>query len=97
MKSNAIKRTLSSFIILLSIITFMPVHASDTVSLTGSVSYNYQFTTDDGESYMIGDNEKGLELEDLAGQRVKVSGKLSEIDGELYIFVESFNVIEESG
>ena len=69
--------------------------SQDTVTITGIVSDGYQIVTDKGEIYEIGANEKGDELGDMVGEKVKVTGSVTEEDETKVIMVTKYEVIEE--
>jgi hypothetical protein len=50
---------------------------------------------DDGQIYEVVDTEKGAEVVDLVGKKVKVTGTVEEKDGEQVITVTSYEVIKE--
>jgi hypothetical protein len=73
----------------------LPVTAQEKVVITGTVNENYQIEDDDGELYDIGENEKGDELGELIGARVRVTGMVQEEEGLKTIMVTSFEVIKK--
>ena len=66
-----------------------------TMTITGTVNDNYQIVADDGQVYEVADTEKGVEVVDLVGKKVKVTGTVEESDGEKVITITSYEVIEE--
>ena len=66
-----------------------------TMTITGTVNDNYQIVADDGQVYEVADTEKGDEVVDLVGKKVKVTGTVEESDGEKIITITSLAVIEE--
>ena len=66
-----------------------------TMTITGTVNENYQIVADDGQVYEVADTEKGDEVVDLVGKKVKVTGTVEESDGEKIITITSLAVIEE--
>jgi len=69
--------------------------ASENVTIEGFISDTSQIITDQDEAYDIGDTEKGQELLDMVGKKVKVTGSVEEQDGIKTINVAAFEVIEE--
>ena len=72
-----------------------PLIAQDKAVITGTVNESYQIEGDDGETYDIGENEKGDELGELIGEKVRVTGMVQEEDGLKTIMVISFEVIKK--
>ena len=66
-----------------------------TMTITGTVNENYQIVADDGQVYEVADTEKGDEVVDLVGKKVKLTGTVEESDGEKIITITSLAVIEE--
>lgn len=62
-----------------------------TMTITGTVNENYQIVADDGQTYEVADTEKGDEVVDLVGKKVKVTGTVE----ESLITITSYEVIEE--
>jgi hypothetical protein len=69
--------------------------AKGTVTITGTVNDDYQIVADDGQVYEVGQNEKGDEVVDLAGKRVKATGTVEESEGQKTINITSYEVVEE--
>jgi hypothetical protein len=70
--------------------------AQKNVVLTGIVHADGTFEAEDGETYLLTDTEKNAELQDLAGETVKVKAVVMENDeGAREISVISFEQIQE--
>jgi hypothetical protein len=69
--------------------------SSDNVTIEGVVSDVYQLITDQDEVYDIADTEKGQELMEMVGKKVKVIGAVEEEDGVKTIKVANFEVMED--
>jgi len=70
--------------------------SAKSVTIVGTVHDDYQIVADNGQVYEIGDNEKGTEVTQLDGKRVKVTGTIEETDQEeKVIMVTSYEVIGE--
>ena len=65
------------------------------VTITGTVHPGYQIIADDGQVYNIAENDKGYEVSRNIGEKVKVTGTVEEDEGENFITVTSYEVIEE--
>lgn len=88
------------FIILLCVLFFLlvgsvPVLAGEQVTISGTVNATYQIVTEDQQVYDVAENEKGDEVVEMIGQKVKVTGTIEEQDGVKVITVTSYDVIEE--
>ena len=68
--------------------------AADEVSITGTVNEDSQLVADNGQTYDIGDNEKGNEVMELVGKKVSVKGTVMEAEGTKIITITEFNVME---
>lgn len=66
-----------------------------TITITGTVNEDYQIVADNGQIYEVADTEKGVEVVDLVGKKVKVTGTVEESDGEKVITITSYEVIKE--
>jgi len=95
MKKN--KRFLFMGLCAIIIIAFLSGTAisGETMTITGTVNDNYQIVADDNQVYDVVDNEKGAEVVDLVGKKVKVTGTIEEEDGKKVITVTSHEIIEE--
>ena len=63
------------------------------MTITGTVNEDYQIVADDGQIYEVADTEKGEEVTDLVGKKVKVTGTVEEEDGKKEITVTSYEII----
>jgi len=95
MKKN--KRFLFMGLCAIIIIAFLSGTAisGETMTITGTVNDNYQIVADDNQVYDVVDNEKGAEVVDLVGKKVKVTGTIEEEDGKKVITVTSHEIIGE--
>lgn len=66
-----------------------------TVTIVGTVNEDYQIVADDGQIYEVADTEKGEEVIDLVGKKVKATGTAEESDGKKVITITSYEVIGE--
>lgn len=76
-------------------ITSYEVIGKKTVTIMGTINANYRIVTDDGQVYEVEDNEKGGELIELVGKKVKVMAVVGEYEGMKIIFITSYEVIEK--
>ena len=95
MKKNV--RTLIIGILALAFITFLslPAISAETRTITGTVNDYYQIETDDGTVYDVVENEKGDEVAEQVGMRVKVTGTVEEDEDMKLINITSYTVIGE--
>jgi hypothetical protein len=93
MKKN--KRFLLMGLCAMIIVTFLSGSAFslETVTIAGTVNEDYQIVADNGQIYQVADTEKGDEVIDLVGKKVKVTGTVEESDGEKVITITSYEVI----
>ena len=71
-----------------------PVTAEETVTIVGTINGYYQIIDDDGNVFIIGETDKGAELEMYEGKRVEVFGSLVESEDNLVILVIDYAVEE---
>jgi hypothetical protein len=83
--------------VFLLVALFMTAPAwGDEVTITGTVTEEYQIIEEGGETYNIADDPIGEEMvAEAAGKTVEVTGTLEEDDtGEKTIVVEEYNIQE---
>ena len=95
MKKNV--RTLIIGILALAFITFLslPAISAETRTITGTVNDYYQIETDDGTVYDVVENEKGDEVAEQVGMRVKVTGTVEEDEDMKLIDITSYTIMGE--
>ena len=95
MKKN--KKFLFSGLLAMLMIAFLagPAISADSVNIVGIVNDDYQIVTDNDQVYEIAEGEKGDELIEFVGKKVKVTGTVEEDDGAKLIIVTSYEVIEK--
>jgi len=69
--------------------------SGETMTITGTVNEDHQIVADDGQIYEVADTEKGEEVTDLVGKKVKATGTAEESDGKKVITITSYEVIGE--
>jgi hypothetical protein len=72
-----------------------PTIAAERRIITGTINDDYQVVTDDNQVYDVADNEKGDEMLELIGKKVKVTGMVEESEGDKIITVMNYEVMEE--
>ena len=95
MKKN--KRFLFVGFLAMLMIAFLsgPAISADSVIILGIVNNKYQIVTDNNQIYHIAEGEKGDEVVDLVGKKVKVAGMVEEVDEGKLLTVSSYEVVEE--
>jgi len=95
MKSE-MKKALGGFLAtVMAIFLFLPVCWADEVIIIGEVNDTYQIEVDN-QLYEVAENTLGNELvKRFIGQKVKVTGYLTEKDDMKIITVKSFEVMQE--
>ena len=95
MKKN--KKFLFAGFLAMLMIAFVsgPAISADSVTILGIVNSSYQIVTDNDQVYHIAEGEKGDEVIELVGKKVKVAGMVEEVDEGKIIVVTSYEVIEE--
>ena len=85
-------------ILALAFITFLalPAISADTRTITGTVNEYYQIETDDGTVYDVVENEKGDEVAEQVGMRVKVTGTVEEDEDMKLINITSYTILGEN-
>lgn len=81
----------------LAFITFLSLPAvwAQQRTITGTVNDYYQIETDDGTVYDVVENEKGDEVAEQVGMRVKVTGTVEEDEDMKLIDITSYTIIGE--
>ncbi|MBN2122913.1 MAG: hypothetical protein JW821_01350 [Deltaproteobacteria bacterium] len=70
------------------------VYAADEMTVVGTVNADGDLVGDDGQTYYIGENEKGDELANQANKKFEVKGTVSEKEGAKTIMVTEFSEIK---
>ena len=81
----------------LAFVTFLCLSAAwaQQRTITGTVNDSYQIETDDGTVYDVVENEKGNEVAEQVGMRVKVTGTVEEDEDMKLIDITSYTIIGE--
>jgi hypothetical protein len=74
---------------------FLSGVAAQKMTVTGTVNDTHGIVTDDGTAFDAAGGEKGDEVVDLIGTRVKVTGDVEEGDGDKTITVITYEVLGE--
>jgi hypothetical protein len=95
MKKNG-KKLIIGFLAL-TLITFLsfPAAWAQQRTITGTVNDYYQIETDDGTVYDVVENEKGDEVAEQVGMRVKVTGTVEEDEDMKLIDITSYTIMGE--
>jgi hypothetical protein len=81
-------------VLILTLILAIPVLATE-MKIIGKVNDNYQIETDQGDVYEVADTDMGNELLSHVGEKVEVTGTVSEEEGVKIIRVAVYIVLEE--
>lgn len=68
--------------------------AQEAKTITGKINDEFQLEGDDGKVYEIDESEKGLEVSEMIGKKVSITGKISKKEGALTIEVTDYKIIE---
>jgi hypothetical protein len=81
----------------LAFVTFLCLSAAwaQQRTITGTVNDSYQIETDDGTVYDVVETEKGNEVAEQVGMRVKVTGTVEEDEDMKLIDITSYTIIGE--
>jgi hypothetical protein len=93
------KRCLFSMTCVMITITFLcgTSLSESNKTIAGRVNDNYQIVTDDGNIYDVEGNEKGDEMVNLVGKRVRATGTVDESEDMKIILIDSYEVIGRKG
>ena len=90
---NCVKTLLAICIVFCIAFTVVPASAE---TIAGQVTMFNEIVTDEGMFYAIEQDEKGVELSELQGETVKVSGSVRDDEGDKIIKVNDFSVMAEA-
>ena len=68
--------------------------ADEHLTLSGAIDENSRFVADSGDIYTLSDNDKGLEVKTLSGQKVEIKGTVMEEAGQKTVEVTEYTIIE---
>ncbi len=95
MKTNRKGLTLLFCVLFVLFVSGVPALAEEQVTILGTVNALYQIVTEDQQVYDVAESEKGDEVAEMVGQKVKVTGTVEEQDDIKVIMVSAYEVIEE--
>ena len=95
MKTNRKGLTLLFCVLFVLFVSGVPALAEEQVTILGTVNALYQIVTEDQQVYDVAASEKGDEVAEMVGQKVKVTGTVEEQDDIKVIMVSAYEVIEE--
>lgn len=72
-----------------------PALSLASVTIVGTVTGDYRIIAEDEQVYEIGEGEKGDEVVELVGKKVRVTGEVQESEGVKVIDVTSYEVLGE--
>ena len=80
-------------LVLVAFICSMAI-AADEKTITGEINEDGKLLAEDGKIYDLGETDKGLELTEMSGKKVSITGTVTESDGAMTIDVLNYEVIE---
>ena len=95
MKKNLKVSGLLCCVLFILLVLTAPAAAGEQVTILGTVNAAYQIVTDDHQTYDVAESEKGDEVVEMIGRKVRVTGTVEEQDDEKVILVTSYEIIEE--
>ena len=95
MKTNRKGLALLLCVLFFLLVSAVPALAGQQVTILGTVNASYQIVTEDQQVYDVAESEKGDEVAEMVGQKVKVTGTVEEQDDIKVIMVSAYEVIEE--
>jgi hypothetical protein len=72
-----------------------PALSEQGVNIVGTVSEDFELESENGEVYILGDDDESLKLAENIGRKVRVTGTLKETDDGMVITVKKFQLLEE--
>jgi hypothetical protein len=72
-----------------------PALSEQSVNIVGTVSEDFELESENGDVYILGDDEESLRLAENIGKKVKVTGTVKETDDGMVITVKKFQLLEE--
>ncbi|MGD2272286.1 MAG: hypothetical protein PVI06_17935 [Desulfobacterales bacterium] len=72
-----------------------PALSEQSMTIVGTVSEDYELESENGEIYILGEDDKSFELSENVGKRVKVTGTVSKTEDGMVITVKNFQLLEE--
>ena len=72
-----------------------PALSEQSVNIVGTVSEDFELESENGEIYILGDDDESLKLAENIGRKVRVSGTLKETDEGMVITVKKFQFLKE--
>ncbi|MFC1857118.1 hypothetical protein ACFL9U_03715 [Thermodesulfobacteriota bacterium] len=92
---KSLKQTLRAILAFTFILTIAGIAIADPVTVVGTVADDGMLQGTDDVNYQVGDTEKGFEVLDKVGQKVAVTGDITEdADGKI-IYIRSYTILEE--
>jgi hypothetical protein len=85
---------LISLIILVTMATGISL-AGKTVTIVGFVNEEYQIVDEEGTVYEIADSDKGEEVAELTGRKLKVTGNMLDADGTPIIDITRYELLDD--
>ena len=88
-------KRLRALVVFLALMSLPFAAAAQRITVVGTVYGTYEIVTDSGEVYEVAADEKGGELAELDGMRVRASGVLEVEGGDMILQVLSYSLLDE--
>jgi hypothetical protein len=72
-----------------------PALSEQSMTIVGTVSEDYELESENGEIYILGEDDKSFELSENVGKKVKVTGTVMKTEDGMVITVKNFQLLEE--
>jgi uncharacterized membrane-anchored protein len=68
--------------------------AGEELILSGTIDEKSQLVNDQGETFILVNNDKGMEVMSMSGQKVEIRGTVMEKEGQKTVEVIEYNIIK---
>ena len=68
--------------------------AGEELILSGTIDEKSQLVNDQGETFVLVNNDKGMEVMSMSGQKVEIRGTVMEQEGQKSVEVIEYKIIE---
>jgi hypothetical protein len=72
-----------------------PALSEQSINIVGTVTEDFEFESENGEVYILGDDEESLSLAENVGRKARVTGTVKETDEGMVITVKKFQLLKE--
>ncbi len=82
--------------VIVAVIILLSIGIAGAALITGAINDDFQIISDSGEAYNIYANDMGNQVVEQVGLRMTVTADIEIVEGEKWINVISYKVLEES-